>query len=287
MFNYNSEILKQLKNCVLHPEDYNQDDQNIAFFMLRFYHNPNYNFDELLYPADYNKYEMFVTNDMTKFLNYILYDKGFVERLSLLTIRNLRFLISEKIDYRYIPSSLFKPSDDDNNKITYFDRSTGILVHNRLGDIYRDLYDRTVARQINKESFLDCIANEKYDENTTMDEYVLEEYSVLVELSGFGYNKDYVKGVVLENRFTDIIAKLLDENALSKDMMIGAMEVLDLSIRIKEYCLQPYELYLIKLFDNETVIKYNIKAAKETISRLTRAKLKVLKAEKNHGLKLV
>lgn len=285
MFNYNSEILKQLKNCILHSDEYNQDDQHIALFMLRFYYNPDHYFDKLLYPTDYNKYEMFVTNDMIAFLNCILYDKEFVKRLSLLIINNLRFLISNKIDHRYISSSLLNPSDD--NKVKHFDRSTGILVHNRLGYIYQDLYNETVANQIIKQSFLERISNEKYDRNISMDEYTLEEYSVLIELRDFGYDEDYVRSVVLENQFIDIINKLLDENGLNKDMMVGAMEVLDLSIRIKEHRLQLFELHLINLFDKETIAKFNSKAAKETISRLTKTKTKVLKEEKYHGLKLV
>ena len=322
MIEANMNIYNRLHDIVLNPNKYLPDECENAFLLLRFYKNPtdilgnenNPTPEQYQNIVDYDK--LFLNNDFISLVEHGLKDEKFMGKVSIQILRKINFFCFDGVECKkeYIPdvqnkddealgkfkaakSKAFdicrkalvevavlgrdlKYSKDDEKPVNKFDKEAAYSLRIKLSNEIDDLYQLTEGRAREKEHILSLVEEQYYKEGEDNDLY-LEMYSIH---AGIEYDRDFVTSLVLENRFTDIVNKLLEADGLSKLMICNIIMILTLGIRIKKHQLSDFEFYLCNLFSKEEIQSFDINKAEQTISLL---QMKQQKAGTPVVLKLV
>lgn len=229
------EFIKKLENE--HKEYY--------FVYYRFYMEPNTIFDKCNDSKNdsYSKLDefkyFFINHDFIDLLDILKYDSNFISKLddkafnSILgilydSIYYFKNVLNSKQSFNGIIGIILKKkaSQAKNADIKYFNYDKAVTVYNEYSIMGNDYYSAITAYKVTKEKTLIRIEQDNYN----MFPYL--ETNLLYTDDGL-MNILVINSLVCENRFIDIIEKLLPKIEFSKKSVKNIIDILSYSIRVK------------------------------------------------------
>lgn len=307
------DIYKKLKEKVTNPTSSVFDCER-AFMLLKLCNNPIsvLGNDDNPKPGDTESIRyydcLFLNNDLVQLMWHCLNDLSFMEKATIGALEKIDMILGDSIECKSYYMTTVKSSRDklyrdyiygsrcskwemkhkygcyDKDRVLGFDAVVADHLRNVLNNEINSLYKNTVKRKDDKQFVLSLIGEEIYD-GTRDDDIYLEMYSI--KTGAFSYNEELLESTVLENRFIEIVNRLLDNHFMSKLMIEHALEILLLGIRIKKHQLTRREFDLLNVFTKDEMKEFDVKSAEETLSRLSIEKRRLESSETRNKLQLI